>query len=446
MGQSSSRLQNQSIQHAPSTNSTSSTSVVGVSTELQPDSPVDVGAESSSRPQSRRSSIRKSILRYVTPSNIRSRINSTTSNPGDVRRSWRNSRRWSKAQPDSVPQHEDSDPGSSSGSSAAGPSTFPICPLDKGKEREISLPLEEAEEQPNAMATTFDETPRSSYPISLLDSEQAPSPLEHISGAPSALNLSNLPSQNVEIMTHENTLAEYSPNPSDHEMPLVSLEAATETPSQQQQPIPAPPQQQQSASSPRQFPPPGTLVVVQGIVHTTDVSRPNNSTPSDSATSGDAPPQPGSGLGVGDQGMHRTRNRLSALLRPRSSSRPVTTTINDVPSTTIHIHPGGDSSSISGSESPTSSDESAHTAITTTNINEIGDSSREPLPAIPDQSPPAVENPSTAISSSSIDVLGTLLRSVYFTHFVILFISESLCLLLQRSSSSHSCILAHRFI
>ncbi|KAG6888736.1 hypothetical protein C0995_006388 [Termitomyces sp. Mi166 len=113
-----------------------------------------------------------------------------------------------------------------------------------------------------------------------------------------------------------------------------------------------------STNSPQhQFPPPGTLVVVQGVVHTTDVPRPSQVP--------DAPPRASST-------PPSSRNRLSTLLHSRPSSR----TSFSPSSTTL--------------DSPPVSDE-------------------PPPSSAPVLTPPAETGP---ISSGSIDVLGTLLRQV----------------------------------
>lgn len=79
----------------------------------------------------------------------------------------------------------------------------------------------------------------------------------------------------------------------------------------------APPQ------APRQFPPPGTLVVVQGVVNTTDVPSSDNATSSSRRPSRSTTPRPPSAA-AGRQGepasgprdieRHGTRNRLSSFI------------------------------------------------------------------------------------------------------------------------------------
>jgi hypothetical protein len=143
----------------------------------------------------------------------------------------------------------------------------------------------------------------------------------------------------------------------------------------------------------RQFPPPGTLVVVQGVVHTTDVPR---------AAPIEPVPTPPS------RPVSRSRNRLSALLPRRAASFsgegttvrypvvPSSSSSNlEVPSLNY------DSDSRTSSPSPgtgnfSGGDVPPNTTAATTPTSEL------PLP------PP--EDGARVISPSSIDVLGTLLR------------------------------------
>lgn len=122
-------------------------------------------------------------------------------------------------------------------------------------------------------------------------------------------------------------------------------------------PLPPPPPQHPH----RQFPPPGTLVVVQGIVHTTDVSR-NDSHP---------PPPPPS----------TARDRLLSFLG-RDTDHP------DDSATTARAAP-----------------DSPQPSATPTRGQQRGQHRH-------------THDDRSAISSNSIDVLGTLLRSVatFFFH------------------------------
>lgn len=374
MGQSSSRYRDSPLPLAPPTRSTPPNAVAGASTDLSPDSSSDVVPDTPTHPRSRRSSFRKTMLKLVKPSR---RINSDS---GDVRRSWRNSRRWSVAPSSSTPTLAEPPPTSSSDVSTAGPSTLDPRPADKGKQREISLP---EEEELSNDATLDQASPQPANPTN-----------PHADTLPSVVE----PSHAAAETDSEPLLVDNSPvedNGSD-------LPSEVTLPVQGNEPSPLPGAQPPSPQ-PRHFPPPGTLVVVQGIVHTTDVSRATSPPPDNNASNSNA--RPASGLAAGsEQTRTRSRNRLSALLRPRStSSRPSSTVITDP--TTIPSPPELESPPLSGSES--SSEASTQTDVTTPVVNENVDSPQQDQLA--DTPPPATENRVPSISSSSIDVLGTLL-------------------------------------
>ncbi|KAF7972017.1 hypothetical protein HWV62_19223 [Athelia sp. TMB] len=123
----------------------------------------------------------------------------------------------------------------------------------------------------------------------------------------------------------------------------------------------------------RAFPPPGTLVIVQGVVHTTDVSRSPSATPSPRP----APSTPGYSTPLSSEPGSAPRSRLSSLIRqtPSILSRP-SSMFGDSPI-------AGDSMS-----EPTSVEDSVQGA--------------EPQAERVFRAP--------VLSPSSIDVLGTLLR------------------------------------
>ena len=384
MGQSNSRYHDSPLPAARPTHPATPNAVAGTSTDLPPDSSSDVIPDVPTHPRSRRSSFRKSILKLVKPGR---RVNSVASNSGDMGRSWRNSRRWSAAPSSSTPTLADPFPTSSSDVSTAGPSTLDSRPTDKGKQREMSVP-EEEEVYSDATLSNLDQA-----------SLQPPNPTNlHLGTVPSIVE----PSHAAAETTSEPQLVDNSPTedhrsdfPNEPTPPVHNWEGNEPS---------ALPSTQQPSPQPRHFPPPGTLVVVQGIVHTTDVSR-AATPPPDNNTSNSIARAP-SGLAAGsDQTRTRSRNRLSALLRPRStSSRPSSTVVTDpiiVPSP-----PELESPPLSGSESP--SEDSTQTDVTIPIVNENVDSPQQDQPA--DTSPPATENRVPSISSSSIDVLGTLLR------------------------------------
>lgn len=383
MGQSSSKHQDTSLS-ADSAESTSPNPVAGASTDLNPDSAGDPPSSS----QSRSSSIRKSILNFVKPSNIRSRVSSIASQPADIRRSWRNSIRRPK----------DSPLASSSASSTAGPSTSSISPTDKGKkpERNDDSDLEDTS-TPGASS--------SSIPLPTSEVLQDIQTTREIVPATESLEPITASADDDET----NTL--YVSDPGEPEIeqqqpPVYQWDGPEPvTPSQPQQPSPSP------QPSPRQFPPPGTLVVVQGIVHTTDVSRANNQgTDSNSTSTSTLRPAPATSDTVTESGTSRARNRLSALLRPRSaSSRPPSTIIND-PVHSVNITPPAepDVPPLSSAEPAVSEELNQATPAT----NEPADAPQDQFPLL-EEPPPLSTNHhhhhTPSISSSSIDVLGTLL-------------------------------------
>lgn len=188
-----------------------------------------------------------------------------------------------------------------------------------------------------------------------------------------------------------------------------------------------------AAATTRPFPPPGTLVVVQGVVHTTDVPRSNG--PSTSmGSSGDATlsaPMDHSGTQPSrspsqDRNGASARSRLSTLLRPRSMGPTPDTHGSD---DAVQIIPAGQqtdgadinvdetigtaesstyaSQEAAGTDEPISmGNESSHSTLVGAQHNE----GREDVPGEVEQRNSDDANGSGPISSSSIDVLGTLLR------------------------------------
>lgn len=166
---------------------------------------------------------------------------------------------------------------------------------------------------------------------------------------------------------------------------------------------------QQATTSPRPFPPPGTLVVVQGVVHTTDVPRSsdrpaatsNSITPTDALHSSS------------NTGFHRStrpssvppesrlRNPLSGIL-PRPSSM--------VPAVPSPSEPTTGSSNIDSQARQTTSNASGA----------VDDSEDEDRTHTHPHGISMAQGPvgASGLSASSIDVLGTLLRYVglKYTH------------------------------
>ncbi|TFK69550.1 hypothetical protein BDN72DRAFT_897220 [Pluteus cervinus] len=376
MGQSNSRARN-----SPSSRSLPPTAT--------PRPPIPVPSESSSSStlpetsslpvaeppkRSRRARVRQSISNFVrpyTPHSFRARVDNTVNTS---RQTWRNSKRFSKTPPDF---HSTSD-----SSCTAGPSTHPPSPLVEKDEvdSETDLPPDFA---PNQDLVNESTVPMSSSSMDV-PSEALSEGSTHVDdgdgGAPDAAQAPADPAV-PRIVTPS------SASPSDSPLPdSAPSQPPTDPSSSSPAPSPLPPQTQ------RPFPSPGTLVVVQGVVHTTDVPRPN---PPASTLSPQPPaPRPRSSSlpRTSTLGSERSnaRNRLSALLRPRPSS---------VMSPRM--------SSLEDSTAPTPVSLLSQTEPS----SEATDS-----PSLPAESPlntPLSSDTSNtrpgAISSSSIEVLGTLL-------------------------------------
>ena len=311
---------------------------------------------------SQRSSVRRSILNVLKP---RSRVGSTAANPENSRKSWR---RWSKAPPldfnPRLPASSLSATDLSSSSATAGPST---PRSDNGKQPEQPEADDELQEERG-------------WPD---DSAEAPSGSRPVAAGEEGVNADEEEGQEEEQVAIVPEEVESLHEP---EVPTTTAETTVTNDPPLPPPIVAPTTPAQQPSTPaarQQFPPPGTLVVVQGIVHTTDVARtPTQSQPAENNNNLAPPPTTNT-----ERSSSRTRNRLSTLLRP--STAP------------------SDSPTPSTPESGTSVD----TALTTPDMNEpAADSSSLPPPQPSTTDPEADRVPT--ISSSSIDVLGTLLRYV----------------------------------
>lgn len=310
---------------------------------------------------SQRSSVRRSFLNLVKP---RSRVGSTATNTENSRRSWR---RWSKAPPPdfnpTLPPSSLSATDLSSSSATAGPST---PRSENGKQPERPEADDESQEE-RGWPDDSAEAPSGSRPVAAgeegVTAEEEDREEEQVVIVPEEVE--SLHEPEVPITTAETTVTNDPPLPPPTVAPTTSA------------------QQPSTPAARQQFPPPGTLVVVQGIVHTTDVARtPTPSQPAENNNNLAPPPTTNT-----ERSSSRTRNRLSTLLRP--SAAP------------------SDSPTPSTPESGTSVD----TALTTPDMNEPAADSSSVSPPQPSTTDPEADRVPT-ISSSSIDVLGTLLRYV----------------------------------
>ncbi|KAF8874636.1 hypothetical protein CPB84DRAFT_1853542 [Gymnopilus junonius] len=415
MGQSTSRY------HEPSTRPTSLTpapstttnAVAGASADPHSNQSVDADLSTSDSSGSRRSSLRKSIFKYMKPSRVRSRLGGALSDQSqEGGRSWRNSRRYSKAPLDSPTVPPDPHPTSSSNNLVD--NSPDLLPSNKGKQREIGSPSDDDEDCTAASAAEADQALQLSD-ATIIPQQGSTSIVPISSGSYPREDtlvdnpaLRNSPCHNISSSDEPDS----SP-PSEEPSPVYEWESV-ENASQSEPQAPTSPQQLNGPPA-RPFPPPGTLVVVQGIVHTTDVSRGGSSTsasPPSQENINHSDPLPSSGVELGsEQGRSRTRNRLSALLRPRStSSHPHSISMNESMPTVVEAGlPDAESATVSPSVSQTLPGESSHNGNDLSNPSELSDTNNSGSPLSGDPSSSATENRPPSISSSSIDVLGTLL-------------------------------------
>jgi hypothetical protein len=337
--------------------------------------------------------------------------------PSEVKRSWRRSRRVSKLVGATVPavvrEDESSHPPSSSmpfmepasSSSSASPGESLATPTPPSQ----VFPIADNVKTNRAAAAVAHPTTDSHldpYDSPLPSTELAPTPVVVEADVPAAIELAegdrstNIPERSndtsaalsqqasaslpltsgnevTEVISPETTvsLSEESPaSPEGQTEPQTQTQSASHAQDQPTTPSPTAPTTTTTTSS-RGFPPPGTLVLVQGVVQTTDVTRQANAEQSPmvasrrraSSMSRLASPSPAAPAGA--------RSRLSTLLNPQSPLAGEATT----PAVSA-------SSEQDGGERPP----------------DVAPNSN----AIPSSTDPGNSN---TISSSSIEVLGTLL-------------------------------------
>lgn len=351
---------------------------------------LDEAAVASSDPskRSRRSTIRRSIIGLVGKSKDSSgTTHSSTARsdaPPSSRKSWR---RISRAL--SLGATEGGRTALASVTSSKG----------KGKEREIDEAEGEDEEQPKQST-----------------SSQRPESPALIRRQSSASVLSN-PVKTEDAPPEPS--AEYEDGPSPPVEPVDPPPTTTPAPDNTDPPQdpmpPLHPPLDQPQPGPRHFPPPGTLVVVQGVVNTIDTgSAPNSNTyisnsnnpqtsntvlpatssrPNSGLFSGSArsrPPTP-----TGEHSGSRNSRGLSSIIR-----RPASMFNDSRRNTVIEGEGAADTSSL------------GHTVDSTigTSADSPSDSTTATTPLDPDpESQPTQQRP---LSPGSIDVLGTLLRYI----------------------------------
>lgn len=335
------------------------------------------GTISAASKRSRRTTIRRSVLGLLPHSqssgSLRDNVSSGSESAQPVRKLWRRSRRWSKA-----PVHAELAEAGQAGAaghgvnemgdvSAVSESSASVRPSTPALERSL------VEEQHISQAIQHD------LSNAVTQEQLAP----HSSSRPPSLaqvhrDLEEFLSGRPTSVTDEASL------------PLPTIEQPASGPDLTPQ-------------APRQFPPPGTLVVVQGVVNTTDApSAGREPSTSTLRSSRSATPRPGSGghltgslrraasLSSATREDERlgTRNRLSSFI---SRSRPSSSAGN--PS-------GADSALHRNSAAP--SDLPSSTSQETISAENASSESH-------DESSSDNDGPARTLSPGSIDVLGTLL-------------------------------------
>lgn len=323
----------------------------------QSSAPSHISPTSRASRRSARSSVRKGILNIVKPRSSQPDEPNGRPSP-NTRKSWRASKRWSKTPPSVTPNIDSSPTASASGTLAA---------VDEKNSEPDSQPSEAATSHALDLPTAA-------------GSSNAPDPdREDRHSTLSPLVYNNAPEDEVIISPDHFTPSQDVPDVPQDVSPPPTIGPADQSSSGQPSPSP-----------PRQFPPPGTLVVVQGVVHTTDVPRPD-ATPS--GVPPDLPEAPmmirqGASLSRSPTPVNPerpARNRLSALLRSRPPSM-VSTASHSVPPGDVETHPHS-------------------VEVSTPTLEPAATDDAPPPPEVE----PLEQRPSGAISSSSIDVLGTLL-------------------------------------
>ncbi|KAK7689751.1 hypothetical protein QCA50_006390 [Cerrena zonata] len=410
MGQSSSRARLPATtppNHPPNTSTvrSSPSNTNPVQRTVSPD-----GQRTKEKKQSRRQSVRQSFLGLVSRSPLSSTPSTPpTSDPSSPRRQihslrkrWRSSKRFSRAS--HVPQPEDI-------SAAA-----EIPHISEADDRTLR---EDARPKPGPSSPTSLQTvpSRSSRPPTPFPVSRSTTPHAELPGEVSTEVLSEPErqlSQNIgtwlsgAVPPSSSSSNPHGPATSAHENIEQEIndflnsdarsgrEATSSGPAGPSQSLTDPTTEAntQASQPPRHFPPPGTLVVVQGVVNTTDAPHSHNTT---TATSARSTESTSSSLPVRQRATslprsnhpleEQPRNGLSSLLpRPHSmiSNRPSTEIISPTTAGTESFD-----ASTNGTSSPSEdSSRSGDTQETTPNPSETGH---------------------RALSPGSIDVLGTLL-------------------------------------
>ncbi|OCH91123.1 hypothetical protein OBBRIDRAFT_834473 [Obba rivulosa] len=371
---------------------------------------------SASSKRSKRSSLRRSILRYLprshSSSNSLHEPYSETEGTEQRKKRWRSSRRWSKA-PMRTSNLRESTSGDTlragneervgdavSGESSSGtqlhsrtpithPSSTPLVDPNSQPPSEPEHNLtERASDRPNGPSST----PPTSEPLS--------------SGAPRSQTSDEIRRDISDFLGNGPSLTATTTTPAAESgatargiRPSITSAAPSANPG------PTAEQGHDFAQQvPRQFPPPGTLVVVQGVVNTTDAPTTAQSPPGRGTSSAPSSAPEDSSLRQSASTLHSSypedrnggRNRLSSLI-PRPSSVLMRRLSSDTATTPETSN--GDSTSASDFLSSATSE---HTTQDNSSTGQHPSDSNAANNAENDGRP-------RPLSPGSIDVLGTLL-------------------------------------
>jgi len=160
----------------------------------------------------------------------------------------------------------------------------------------------------------------------------------------------------------------------------------------------------------RQFPPPGTLVVVQGIVHTTDVSRSDGVQSNSNHADNETTTRGGIDLNDISTSSTQVENNDDEVGMGRSRSQQLSSSTVDRLSALLGREGGTSSSSMDGGVGENEAEVSAGSILLPEGAT-LRQHQREHQQSHLSSSEQA--RSTSIISSNSIDVLGTLLRSVF---------------------------------
>lgn len=365
--------------------------------------------------RSRRASLRRSILGLVpssSSSSSRSTKESVPASSGEnsqsqsLRKRWRSSRRFSKAPPQlaDLAEPTSQESGASSGDREVIGSESLAAPISESAPGTQSSTHASGPSSPAA-------APRSSLPSASgsqsavqLDKQRGDPPPVASSSSPQGTSSStrhaDIQREVTEFLTGraDDSGAAGSSNTNNNPYtPRVEAEPTT----QQQQP--------------RHITQPSTLVIVQGVVNTTDTPHASTSSASTSHAQPQTTPstRPSSTL-PSSTAAPVPRRRASSVTLPRSDERRRSRLHSFIRPTSMLGRLTPDSSSQASLPQTSESSPGPSTSSPAIDGSEATDA-QTPAPEASAAAQPENANPSRGLSPGSIDVLGTLLRSAVLT-------------------------------